>query len=234
MSLEDDRNEWESKHYFEERMLGGDEHCGKRFYEEFEKTFRKSHSPNSQETVHVLDVGCKSFNCWSEDIKNQANVNLVGLDISKMALSRYQRRIGESRKPQPVLSVAQYIPFKENSFDEFVCIETLMYARHDYKKVLDELARILKNEGNGVLTFYHKDFAQKQNLPIKDIVTEYTNMSKIRHIAVFNENDVEKILDDLKLDIKKRITYTLGELNGSSNIPQETKAVIYVECKKQK
>jgi len=222
MSLEETRIEWESNYFEEERTKGYLPHYGMEFYKNV-----------TDVSGDVLDVGCGDGGSFSEDIKAQSNVRLVGLDISKIALARATRRNFKFKSVNPILGAAQDLPFKENSFDKVLCIETIMHTGRDYKKVLEELKRVSKRDI--VLTFYHKDFAEKQGLLVKDNIAEYKRLDKTKKtIATFNEDDVTSLMKELDLEIKKMKTYTLEKLNvHEKNVPQETKGVIYVECKKK-
>jgi ubiquinone/menaquinone biosynthesis C-methylase UbiE len=154
------------------------------------------------------------------------------LDISKIALARATRRNFKFKSVNPILGAAQDLPFKENSFDKVLCIETIMHTGRDYKKVLEELKRVSK--GDMVLTFYHKDRAEKQGLLVKDNIAEYKRLDKTKkEMAVFNEDDVKGLMRE-GFSIKKMKVYTLKDLGTEDkNVPPETKAVIYVKCKKQ-
>jgi ubiquinone/menaquinone biosynthesis C-methylase UbiE len=222
MSLEETKVEWDSN-YFEEELT-------KRYLPQYGRKFYENITDVSGD---ILDVGCSDFGCFSEDIKTQNNVRLIGLDISKIALARATRRNFKFKSVNPILGAAQDLPFKENSFDKVLCIETMMQTGRDYKKVLEELRRVSK--GDIVLTFYHKDFAEKQGLLVKDNIAEYKRLDKTKKtIATFNEDDVTGLMEEKGLEIKKMKTYTLEKLNThEKNVPQETKGVIYIECKKK-
>lgn len=214
MDLEKVRMEWDSKYLKEELTKRYLPHYGRKFYEELKDL-----------KANILDIGCGDLGCWSEDVKNQ--INLVGLDISKIAL---QRAKAINRKFKLVFGVAQNLPFKENSFDNAICIETIMYVGPDYKQVLEELKRVSKKDI--VLTFSHKDYTEKQGISVKDNIAEYRQLIGNKPIAVFNEDDVIKLMKELNLNINKMKVYTVEEL-GIKDFPQETKAVIYIECEKK-
>jgi ubiquinone/menaquinone biosynthesis C-methylase UbiE len=221
MSLEETKVEWDSN-YFEEEVT-------KRYLPQYGRKFYENITDVSGD---ILDVGCSDFGCFSEDIKAQNNVRLIGLDISKIALARATRRNFKFKSVNPILGAAQDLPFKENSFDKVLCIETIMHTGRDYKKVLEELKRVSK--GDMVLTFYHKDRAEKQGLLVKDNMAEYKRLDKTKkEMAVFNEDDVKGLMRE-GFSIKKMKVYTLKDLGTEDkNVPPETKAVIYVKCKKQ-
>ena len=172
----------------------------------------------------ILDVGCGD--CWSSSDKKCNDAFLVGLDISKNALKLAKI----NKNDNVVLGTAQYLPFKENSFETVLCFGTLFYAGSTYKKVLEELKRVSK--GNIMLTFHHKDNAIS-DFPIEGNVV---NMGHEIEYTLFNENDVKDLMKelDLEIDQEKMKTYTLEKLKiHEKNVPQETKATIYVECKKK-
>ena len=90
--------------------------------------------------------------------KIQIDIGGGRLDLNKIV--RYKRYINESYDPSDYFSIdisslsgvkvvcdiTQGIPFKDNSVDELVCIHVLEHIV-DLKSIMEELHRVLKNEG---------------------------------------------------------------------------------------
>jgi len=219
MNLEETRVAWDSNYFQEEKTKSYLPLYGKKFYERL-----KSMNGN------VLDVGCSDLSCFPEEIKAQDDVNLTGLDISKIALARAVRRNKRFKNIDLVLGIAQNLPFREESFDNVICIETIKHTGNDYKQVLEELGRVLKKEGRMILTFQHKDYTEKSGFEIRgNLAVDLINLSSA---SVFDEHEIKKLIEDQGLVIKEMEIYTTKDLDVK-RFPQETKDVIYVECKKQ-
>jgi 2-polyprenyl-6-hydroxyphenyl methylase/3-demethylubiquinone-9 3-methyltransferase len=218
MNLEEARIFWDSNYFQEEKTKSYLPLYGKKFYERL-----KNMSGN------VLDAGCSDLGCFPEEIKVQDDINLTGLDISKIALSRAVRRNKGFKNIDMTLGVAQNLPFKEESFDNVICIETIKHTGNDYKQVLEELGRVLKKEGRMILTFQHKDYTEKSGFIIKGNLA--VDLRYLSSASVFDEHEVKKLIEDQGLVIKEMEIYTTKDLEVKG-FPQETKDIIYVECKK--
>lgn len=87
----------------------------------------------------TLDVGC-STSIYADLI----NGEYVGMDLTAIELRRKEGRTFS-------LATGENIPFKDRSFDNIICIETLQYVK-DPERVLSELSRLTKKGGTLVVT----------------------------------------------------------------------------------
>jgi SAM-dependent methyltransferase len=93
----------------------------------------------------ALDIGCgdgRLSACLTSD-------ELVAADVSRVALERAQRRLGEAELVP--LEPDSPLPFEDSSFDLVLCAETLEHVR-DVQLLLSEARRVLKPGGTLALT----------------------------------------------------------------------------------
>ena len=97
----------------------------------------------------MLDLGCgegrHSITAWL-----LAEVQVIGLDLSKADLSTAQTRLQDFDAPTERIHFIQgsafSLPFPDNSFDRVICAEVLEHI-HAYHEVLREISRVLKPGG---------------------------------------------------------------------------------------
>jgi len=89
----------------------------------------------------ILDIGCGIG--YFEKILSE--LNIVGLDNSNEALEEARKRSGKKF----VLGDAEHLDFPGGSFDGAFTVTTLEFLE-DYKKAVDEVARILESGGKFV------------------------------------------------------------------------------------
>jgi ubiquinone/menaquinone biosynthesis C-methylase UbiE len=90
---------------------------------------------------NVLDVGCGSSPY--RFLLNPA-VNYFGIDITDAEKFDY-------KNPSVTPFNGEDIPFEDEKFDAFLCTEVLEHVEK-YQKLTDEIYRVLKKNGKGILT----------------------------------------------------------------------------------
>ncbi|GGM22840.1 demethylmenaquinone methyltransferase [Paraliobacillus quinghaiensis] len=97
----------------------------------------------------ALDVCCGTGD-WSFSLANQIGENgkVIGLDFSKNMLSVANEKLEQSKHPQLkfIYGNAMELPFESDTFD-FVTIGFGLRNVPDYKKVLEEMTRVVKPGG---------------------------------------------------------------------------------------
>ena len=102
----------------------------------------------------VLDLGCgEGRHAISAYL--QADIHVVGIDLSARDLTTAQRRLQEFTTGQPharkhcvfVRASGLALPFANDSFDRVICAEVLEHIG-DYAQVLSEIRRVLKPGGH--------------------------------------------------------------------------------------
>lgn len=94
---------------------------------------------------HVLDIGCGSG--LFIKLADATGATITGIDVSEELL-----KIARERNPAVTLlnQDMELLPFSENSFDMVSGFNSLQYAA-DIQKVLEEIKRVLKDDGKLVI-----------------------------------------------------------------------------------
>lgn len=99
----------------------------------------------------ILDVGC-----GEAYVMKQCKGNMVGLDLSRVALRLAKLRLKASRKAgELVMGDAQNLPFATRCFDKIICTELLEHVPFP-RRVMSEVSRVVKSGGKVVLTIPHE------------------------------------------------------------------------------
>jgi SAM-dependent methyltransferase len=196
---------------------------GKKFYEEMKSGF------GNETDKTIMDVGCGDMKFIAE---NKGNY-LIGVDNSKEALLRAKHRSKSIQnngcEVSLVMGSADRLPFRDGCADRVVSIETQQYMGHDHKQALEEASRVSKKDV--VLTFRSEEEALARGMkPQNNTVLDVDGYE----VALFNEADICKNLNDVGLEIRKKKIFSLADLGEVSTVvPADTKAAIYVECEKK-
>jgi ubiquinone/menaquinone biosynthesis C-methylase UbiE len=91
---------------------------------------------------NVLDIGCGQSPY--RFLLNKKTVSYFGIDITDAEKFDY-------KNPEIIPFNGQDIPFDSEKFDAFLCTEVLEHVEN-YQKLTDEMYRILKRNGKGVVT----------------------------------------------------------------------------------
>ncbi|MCP6718258.1 MAG: class I SAM-dependent methyltransferase [Patescibacteria group bacterium] len=92
----------------------------------------------------VLDLGCGEGSLIS--LMPDLLQKIVGLDISKIALSRARKNLKEKEGVELRLGNAENLDLPNESFDKIICSEMLEHVPRP-RKVMKEIHKILKNDG---------------------------------------------------------------------------------------
>ncbi|ENN96686.1 GerC2 protein [Methanocaldococcus villosus KIN24-T80] len=141
----------------------------------------------------VLDIGCGT----GEQLKIISNA--VGLDISiEMAKIAYNKT-----KKFIVVANAEFLPFKNNTFDAVISFFGALNHSNIYRTV-KEVRRVLKKGGLFIFTV--------ANLyDIQWIFKNICNIRKIKKAMKKRRGEIVKIINGKKIKVKTRF-YTLNEL----------------------
>lgn len=127
----------------------------------------------------ILDIGC-GIGCFEEIL---SELNIIGLDSSKEALEEARKKSDKKF----MLGDAQHLDFPNGSFDGAFTVTTLEFL-DDYKKAVDEVARVLRPGGKFVAMIlnpkskYFKSHAGRPGSYFRKI--KYTNPEEIgRYIS---------------------------------------------------
>lgn len=137
---------------------------------------------------NVLSVGCGP--AIIERGLQENGFNVTGLDISKEALE------GTPDNIRTVIGSAQNMDFKDSSFDAVIYVASLQFI-DNYKKAIQETARVLKPEGKLLVMLLNPEsefFKQKRKQP-----DSYVNKIKHPYLSAIEEF-VQKYFDPIKTE----------------------------------
>lgn len=109
---------------------------------------------NLQPGQKVLDIGCGKAHLLYELTQVVPGIQVTGLDISEYAITHAKEEI----KPYLMQGTAQNLPFKDNSFDLIISLNTLHNLKvYDLKKAIQDIERISKDNSYIVVESFRND-----------------------------------------------------------------------------
>ncbi|GAA4162388.1 class I SAM-dependent methyltransferase [Chryseobacterium ginsenosidimutans] len=114
-----------------------------------------------EDEEHVLEIGHGNAAHVKSILNKAQNVKYIGIDISE-TMNNEAKRLNEKFKNQAefVLYEGIKLPFEDKAFDKIFTVNTVYFWKEpvDY---LNEIYRVLKDNGTFVLTFGQRDFMEK-------------------------------------------------------------------------
>jgi ubiquinone/menaquinone biosynthesis C-methylase UbiE len=79
---------------------------------------------------------------------SKAGANAVGVepDVEEIAISKLRAKVRDVESAEFIVSVGEYLPFKDNSFDFIECVTVLEHVKEP-QKVVEEMIRVVKKGG---------------------------------------------------------------------------------------
>lgn len=103
-------------------------------------------------STRILDVGCGiGYNLAMLTKIARARNYVVGIDISLGAIKVAKRFLRNAKKCYLLVTDAQLLPFKEETFDLVICSEVLEHLPDDQRSI-SEMARILEKGGEMIIS----------------------------------------------------------------------------------
>ena len=103
--------------------------------------------------------------------------NITAVDIDKEAIARAQKLFAEFPSIKIIDADAINLPLENECFDYVVCMGTFMNLADKKYTILNEMKRVLKNDGKAIVsTFSEKALSERLNIyrsvgaPIKEII----------------------------------------------------------------
>jgi len=106
-----------------------------------------------------LDVGCGT-GLLLEKISNCVGV-AVGLDLSRGLISWARSKLKESQNAVLILSDADYLPFRQRTFDKLFAI-TLLQNISNPREALSEAIRVTRSEATMVVSGLKKKYSKEE------------------------------------------------------------------------
>ncbi|GEN65618.1 class I SAM-dependent methyltransferase [Chryseobacterium rhizosphaerae] len=127
-----------------------------------------------EDDEHILEIGHGNAAHLKTIISLAQNVRYTGIDISE-TMHQEARRLNEAFGNQAdfVLYEGSILPFKDETFNKIFTVNTVYFWENPVA-FLNEIYRVLKDDGTFVLTFAQKDFMEKLPFTAYDF-TLYNN-----------------------------------------------------------
>lgn len=177
----------------------------------------------------ILEIGCHQ-GLWSMKIAGEISF-LVGLDITlrDLLVARKNARSQGHINASFVLASAEFLPFKDASFNKVLGVDVIEHLPDDKKAVL-EAGRTLKPKGRIVLTTLKKE----RRHYLKRILFK-------GHLREYSEETLEALFAGTELKVKKKAEFykffsTIAwEIHGMSSryrvLPHLLAPLLVLVCK---
>lgn len=138
----------------------------------------------------ILDLGCGTAYLLSE-IKKQIDCDACGLDISKEMLKAAKNNLEDC---QYKLGDSENIPWDDDSFDLVLCSASFHHYPNP-EKVLNEIRRVLKN--NGILVLGDPTMPPV----LRQIMNLFIKNSESGDYRIYNEKEMNDLLTMAKFKL---------------------------------
>jgi len=156
----------------------------------------------------LLDVGCGAGNKIKKISKNFHYLDIIGIDISKLALIYAYK---EDKKTLFSMGDAENLPIKDESIDYIVFFDLFEHLYHP-KKAMKESYRVLKK--GGIFHSYIPCEGQKLAIIGGSRLFKYLTMKYTGHIQHFTKQQIRVELENLGFTItdEKHSHFLLAQL----------------------
>ncbi len=156
----------------------------------------------------ILEVACGEGFFLSRLLRQNASLEVWGVDSWPQILNRARQRLAEEGAPQVRLieADARRLPLEDMFFDAVVCINSFICLPdlEAARKVLGEMARVCKPGGRLVVEFRNK---ANVLLRAKYALARFYDASTKRHpLSTFSEKDIVAVLKQRGL-VVRRVRY---------------------------
>ncbi|MCX6717240.1 MAG: class I SAM-dependent methyltransferase [Candidatus Taylorbacteria bacterium] len=165
---------------------------GAKYVDEAEKEIVKKYLKNIDKNacIKILDIG-PGGGRWSKLMLNYfPNSEVFACDLSEGMVRDLKQKFKKETRFKVVVGDMQKLPFKDDSFDFVISIRAIKYAQNQ-KKVFEEIYRVLKFNGKGIIELPYLNFIYIliRKFKIFGKISEYAN-----RIVLSDEKKVKEIL----------------------------------------
>ncbi|WP_312078631.1 class I SAM-dependent methyltransferase [Chryseobacterium sp.] len=164
-----------------------------------------------EDDEHILEIGHGN----AADVKSllhlAQNLKYTGIDISE-TMNSEAKRLNENFKSQAefILYEGKKLPFEDKVFDKIFTVNTV-YFWENPKEYLNEIYRVLKDNGTFVLTFAQRDFMETLPFTLYDF-------------KLYNSDEMQEIVSESYF---KRMKISEKEEQVQSKAGTETVTRLY-------
>lgn len=189
----------------------------KLLFEQETKYLHEHISPHS----YVLDIGCGE----GRTIKSILDItkNIVGIDSEQKAVNDAKNNLKDYSQIDIQLGSAFDLPFKNDTFDFVILMMTLVNFAENKVKALQEMKRVLKNNGKIIISVYSEK-----------AITERLKMYKDIDIPILDNKDGYIIFgENVGIHVSEQFSYLeLEKLASSAGLKitnhEEVKNLVYI------
>jgi tRNA (uracil-5-)-methyltransferase TRM9 len=151
----------------------------------------------------ILDVGCgsgRNFSSFSPDVE------IYGVDFSKNLLNYARQNAKKLNKNVKLKKMKnEIIPYHDNYFNYALCTAVLhcIDSKKKRQKLIKEIYRVLKPEGEVLITVWSKNQKRLKNRPKETYVPWTSAGVKKRYTYIYNKDELLKEIKDAGFKIKK-------------------------------
>lgn len=144
-------------------------------------TLESIHALLIEDNEHVLEIGHGNAGHLKSLLKIAKNLKYIGIDISE-TMHNESKKLNKEFNDQAefVLYEGEKFPFEEEVFDKIFTVNTVYFWKEPVA-YLNEIYRVLKDNGTFILTFGQRDFMQ--TLPF----TAY-------NFKLYNNDEMEELI----------------------------------------
>lgn len=145
------------------------------------------------ESTSVLEIGCGTGDLWYENRDGiNPNMKIYLTDSSFGMLSHAEEKLGNLLNAKFDVVDCCRLPYEDDCMDIVIANHVLFYAK-DLEKALEEISRVLKDDGIFYCATYGKEHMQTIELLVKNFDSRI-NLSTIRLYEIFGLENGESIL----------------------------------------
>ncbi|SMP23292.1 class I SAM-dependent methyltransferase [Chryseobacterium profundimaris] len=114
-----------------------------------------------EDDEHILEIGHGNADHVKNILNKATNINYTGIDISEtMHQEAIRRNAAFEDQADFVLYEGEKLPFEDKTFDKIFTVNTVYFWEQPVE-YLNEIYRVLKDNGTFVITFGQRNFMEK-------------------------------------------------------------------------
>ncbi len=134
-----------------------------------------------EDNENILEIGHGNAGHLKNILKKAKNLKYTGIDISE-TMHNEAEKLNKDDQADFVLYEGEKLPFEDQFFDKIFTVNTVYFWEQPVE-YLNEVYRVLKDNGTFVLTFGQRDFMEK--LPF----TKY-------NFKLYNNDEMEELISE--------------------------------------
>lgn len=173
---------------------------------------------NIKKNSKVLEVGCGDGRSLKDVLL--VTKNITGIDHDETAVEHAKNNFESIPSIKIILAEGNKLPFQDSMFDYVTCIGTFANFGQDKYAILEEMRRVVKDDGKIIISAYSEDALQERmksyeaiNVPIKSSKNGTVIFDDFGEEGVseqFSKEELLEIFDKVKLKVNKLVKSSIG------------------------